>query len=159
MRNLVLTVLTLVLAGMAASAQQASQASVDAYVDLLRKDVRSQKVALIGQNMEFTSEEAAAFWPVYQKYEAEHGKMGDEKLAIIKDYAAHYDKMTNEKARELANRTFALEEKITQLKRRYFGEFEKVLPAIKAARLFQLENQMQRLIDLQIASELPLIRK
>ena len=159
MKNLVLTVLTLVLAGTAASAQQASQASVDAYVDLLRKDVRSQKVALIGQNMEFTSEEAAAFWPVYQKYEAELGKMGDEKLAIIKDYAAHYDKMTNEKARELANRTFALEEKITQLKRRYFGEFEKVLPAIKAARLFQLENQMQRLIDLQIASELPLIRK
>jgi hypothetical protein len=39
--------------------------------------------------------------------------------------------------------------------KKYMGEFDKVLSARQVARFFQLEMQMQRMVDLQVAAELP----
>ena len=41
-----------------------------AYVELLRADVRAQKVAFITELMEFTDAEDKAFWPIYRVYDA-----------------------------------------------------------------------------------------
>jgi hypothetical protein len=78
-------------------------------------------------------------------------------LAIIKDYAENFEAMTNEKAKELMDRSIKNNENVLKLKKKFFKEFQKVLPAIKAARFMQVENQIGLLVDLQIASELPLI--
>ena len=53
---------------------------------------------------------------------------------------------------------FALEKRRTKLKKKYFKKFEKALSAITAAKFIQVENQINLLIDLQIASDLPLIK-
>jgi len=66
--------------------------------------------------------------------------------------------MTDEKAKELVDRALRLEGKRTKLKKKYFKKFDKVLPSKTVAKFFQLENQINLLIDLQIASELPLIK-
>ena len=115
MKRLVVVMLTLAFGCLSLWAQEQAPASADAYIELMRKDVRSQKVSLVGQNMELTAAEASAFWPVYQKYEAEQKKLGDERVGLIKDYAANYQQMTDQKAEELVSRTFALEDKIIQL--------------------------------------------
>jgi vacuolar-type H+-ATPase subunit D/Vma8 len=77
---------------------------------------------------------------------------------LIKDYAQNYDNLTNEKAKELAREVFAIEKRRTKLKKKYFKRFEKALSAVIAAKFIQVENQINLLIDLQIASELPLIK-
>ena len=59
-----------------------------AYAELLRSDVRTQKVAIITEMMEFTEAEDAAFWPIYRDYDAEMAKLGDERVALIAEYAA-----------------------------------------------------------------------
>ena len=135
-----------------------STTSTDAYVELFRSDVRKQAASLLGQGMELSADEAAAFWPIYQKYEAEYRKIGDDKVAVIKDFAANYNQMTDAKATELVNRVFDLQDRSTQLKKKYYQELVKVLTPVKAARWVQMQNQIERLIDLQVASELPLIR-
>jgi hypothetical protein len=66
--------------------------------------------------------------------------------------------MTNQQASDLAMEVFDLEEKGTDLKRKYFKRFAKVIPPLKAARFFQIENQINMAIDLQVASSLPLIK-
>ena len=66
--------------------------------------------------------------------------------------------MTDDQANDLALKVFNLEEKRTDLKRKYFKKFRKVIPALKAARFFQIENQINMVIDLQVAGSLPLIK-
>ncbi len=77
---------------------------------------------------------------------------------MIKDYVQNYDNLTDGKARELARKVFSLEKRRTKLKKKYFKRFEKALSATIAAKFIQVENQINLLIDLQIASELPLIK-
>jgi len=130
----------------------------EAYIELLRSDVKTKKVAIITEVMQFTSEEANAFWPVYREYVFELTKLGDARIALIKDYAQHYKSMADEKAKKLMKEVFKLEGKRTKLKKKYFKKLDRVLPSKTVAKFFQLENQILLLIDLQIASELPLIK-
>jgi hypothetical protein len=58
----------------------------------------------------------------------------------------------------LAKRTFDLEKKKVDLKSKYFKKFSKIMPAKKAARFFQIENQLNTAIDLRVAASLPLIK-
>jgi hypothetical protein len=50
-----------------------------------------------------------------------------------------------------------VEQQKTDLKRKYFKEFEKVMPANRVARFFQVDHRLDLLIDLQLAAQLPLI--
>jgi len=129
----------------------------DDFIELLRQDLKTQKVAIITETMNFNEEESNAFWPVYREYDFEATKLADERIAIIKDYADNYEKMTDAKAKELIERSMKNEENRLKLRKKYFKEFLKVLPAIKAARFAQVDNQISLLLNLQIASELPLV--
>jgi hypothetical protein len=131
---------------------------VDAYIELLKSDMRTQKVAVITEAMQFTDKESSAFWPVYKKYEFELSEILDDRIELIKNYVQNYDNLTDEKARQLAKKVFALEKRRTKLKKKYFKRFEKALSSTIAAKFIQVENQINMLIDLQIASELPLIK-
>lgn len=130
----------------------------DAYIKLLRSDVKTRKAAIIANVMQFTREESKTFWPIYREYDVELSKIGDARIALIEDYAQHYETITDDKARELVQRALKLEEKRNKLKKKYFKRFDRVLPSKTVAKFFQLENQINLLIDLQIASELPLIK-
>ncbi len=132
---------------------------VDSFVELLRSDVKTQKKGIITAAMEFSEAEAAAFWPVYRNYELEQDKLGDARVALIKDYAESYKTMVDAKAKELMDKSFKFREERLKLQKKYFQEFSKILSPTKAAKWAQLENQITLLIDLQIASELPLAEK
>ena len=47
-----------------ATATNTKDINLRAYVELLRSDVRSQKIAIITEMMEFSDAEDAAFWPI-----------------------------------------------------------------------------------------------
>jgi hypothetical protein len=131
---------------------------VKAYIELLKSDMRTQKIAVITEAMQLTDKGASAFWPIHREYEIELSRIIDDRIELIKDYGQNYDNLTNEKAKALARQVFALEKRRTKLKKKYFKKFEKALSAIIAAKFIQVESQINLLIDLQIASELPLIK-
>ncbi len=144
--------------------QQAATASaaapekyLDNYIQVLRSDVRSDRMQIVTEAMRFTEAEAASFWPVYRNYQEEVSKVDDQKYALLKDYARHFSDMTDVQARDLANQSFTLEQRKTELKRKYFKEFEKVLPAARVARFFQVDHRLDLLVALQVAADVPLI--
>lgn len=137
---------------------EARNANLRAYAELLRSDVRAQKSAIITELMEFTESEDAKFWPVYREYEAELAKVNDDRLALIKEYAANYAKMTDDIADRLARGALDLEARRHDLKRRYYERFTSVLAPKTAARFLQVENQILLLLDLQIAASLPIVQ-
>ena len=127
------------------------------YIELLRSDLSAQKRKIVNETMQLDDMQARIFWPIYNDYEAALDKLGDEKLAIIQEYATNFLTMTNEKADELAQRVMALDDQRMALRRKYYDLMKKSLPAVLVVRFFQVENQIQLLVDLKIASNLPII--
>jgi hypothetical protein len=128
-----------------------------AYVELMRSDLRANASNIVARVMNFSDVDAAKFWPIYREYELQRSKLGDERFKIIEDYAANYDNMTDQMADSLVKRVLDLEIQHTKLKREYYEKFKAALSPIVAARFFQVENQIELLIDLQIASDLPIL--
>jgi hypothetical protein len=133
-------------------------ANLRAFVELARSDIRTQKAYVLAQNLPLSEAEAMEFWPLHREYDTALNKLLDERVAAITQFAKDYGTMTDSQATTLAKESFELEEKRTALKRKYFGRFCKVIPPLKAARFFQIENQVNMAIDLQIAASLPLIK-
>jgi hypothetical protein len=127
-----------------------------AYVELLRSDIRTQKVAVVSQMMQLTEAEETSFWPIYREYEFELSKLNDERLRLIESYAENYDQLTDAKADELMLKALDLESRRTALKTKYYSQLKKSLSARVAARAVQVEHQIELLVDLQIAASLPI---
>ena len=149
-KTLMVLVAAVLMAATAANAQ-------NPYIELLRNDVKTQKVAIITEVMQFTDEESEIFWPLYREYDVEMAALSDMRIASLKSYAENYDSLTDEMAKDMADEHFKLQEKKLKLKKKYYKKFQKSLSPVKAAKVIQLENQIDLLIDVQIASALPLI--
>ena len=145
-------------ASSASAADKPDLGNLRTFVELARADIKTQKALIMAENLPMTDDEAVEFWPLHRDYETELSKLNDQKLALIQRYAETYKSMTDKQATELAKGSFDIEEKKTDLKRKYFKKFSKVMPATKAARFFQIENQLNMVLELQVAASLPLIK-
>jgi hypothetical protein len=127
----------------------------DAYINTMRADFAADKIALINDAMQFSDKDSAAFWPIYNNYQTEVIALNDERIQAIKTYADKWLTMTNDDAKSLALKSFDLESRRTDLRKKYFVDFNKALPALTVAKFFQLEHRLDLLVDLKLASELP----
>ena len=134
------------------------QANLRAYVELLRSDIRAQKVAIITELMAFSEGEDKAFWPIYREYDAELVALNDEKLKGVQQFAENYATLTDAMADSLASKALELESRRTALKQKYHARIKSELSPRIAARFLQIENQILLLIDLQIVAALPIIQ-
>jgi hypothetical protein len=137
---------------------QARELNLRAYMELLRSDLRTQKIAIITEVMQFTAEEDAAFWPIYREYEREQGRLNDERLKLVETYAQVYTKLTDATANDLVVKALDGEAARTALKQKFYARLKTAVSPRTAARAIQVENQIQLLVDLQIASSLPVAR-
>src|SRR5579871_851255 len=134
------------------------QSTVDQDVDLLRKDIRSQKKQIIAANLQLTDTEAVKFWPLYDQYTAELVKINDAKYAAIKEYATSFDTLTDDQAVALTRKLLGVDEQVAQLRLKYVPIFGKVISGKKTALFFQLDRRLVMLIDLQLAAQIPMVQ-
>jgi hypothetical protein len=135
----------------------AQKTNIQAYIELLRSDVRQQKAEMMGAVMQLGAADAAKFWPIYSEYDAELTKVNDLRVANIQEYARTYSEMTEEKADELIQNASAYEKQRSELLVKYYARVKQALGAITAARFVQVEHQLLLIIDLQVASSLPIV--
>jgi hypothetical protein len=83
---------------------------------------------IIAANMPLTDAEAQKFWPLYEQYNAEKVKINDDKLLVIKDYAANFEKLTDNQAQTLVNKWAQADQSAVQLRTKYIPMFQNVLP-------------------------------
>lgn len=136
---------------------QKAQGPSDQDIELLRKDIRSQKRQMVAANMKLTDKEAEQFWPIYDQYTAELVKINDKKYAAIKQFAENYDTLTDDQAESLTKPPIEVDGSVAQLRLKYIPIFRKVLSGKKTALFFQIDRRLVMLIDLQLASRLPLV--
>lgn len=132
---------------------------VDSYIELLKSDLKTDKKAIITEVMKFDQEQSSAFWPIYKEFEFELDKLSEKRLANIKDFAANYDALSDEKANQLIENAFDFQSDRLDLNRKYHKKFAEVLGPVTAAKYMQLEHEVQLILDLSINSNLPLAKK
>ena len=133
--------------------------NIQAYIELLRANVRQQKAEMVGVVMDLSAADAAKFWPIYEAYDAELAKLNDLRVANIQDYASSYDQMTDTKADELIQKALSYHKQRSELLAKYYERVKQALGAIEAARFIQVEDQLLLIIDLQIDSALPIVEQ
>jgi Spy/CpxP family protein refolding chaperone len=128
------------------------------FIELLRKDVRSQKKQIIAENMDLSDAEAEKFWPVYDRYAAELSRIYDTQIALLKDYAQNYSTMTGEQAENYIRKRAEVEQAIMQLRLKYMPAFRKVLSGRETALFYQLDWRLGLAIDVELV-QVPLINQ
>mgnify|MGYP003428754842 FL=1 len=132
---------------------------VDSYIELLKSDIKTNKKAIITEVMVFTEKESEAFWPIYNEYEYELSKLADKRIANIKDFSSNFDSLTDVKANDLLMNSFSFLEDRLNLNKKYYKKFAEALTPTVAAKYMQLEHQIQLVLDINIAANLPLMEK
>ena len=105
-----------------------------------------------------TSTEGTKFWPVYDQYQTEYTKIGDAKVSLIQEYEKTWGTITDEQALDYLKRAEEINESVIQLRKKYVPLVNQVLPGKKTATFFQLERRIEAILDVQVASEIPLVQ-
>jgi hypothetical protein len=141
-----------------ASTQQSlsnEERNTRAYMELLRTDLRKGKTQIMGEVLQLDAEDSAKFWPIYKEFETEMTKIGDQVMGAVRTYVENYDKMTDAVADQLAGKVLSIEQQRNALKKKYYDRVKNSMGALNAMRFLQVENQLERLIDLQLSAQLP----
>jgi hypothetical protein len=135
----------------------AQDKNIQEYISLMRADVRQQKAEMMGAIMLLSAADATKFWPIYSEYDAALAKLNDQRVENIKEYARSYNQMTDAKADELIQNALAYQKQRGELLAKTYEQVKQALGAVTAARFMQVESQLLLIIDLQIASQLPIV--
>ncbi|HWO01780.1 MAG TPA: hypothetical protein VNS63_21175 [Blastocatellia bacterium] len=140
-----------------APATDTQKKNIQEYIELLRANVREEKSQIMGAMMLLDKSEAAKFWPIYEEYDGELSTLNNLRSENIQDYARTYSQMTDQKADELITKALDYQKQRLDLLGKYYERVKQSLGAISAARFLQIEHQLLLIIDLQIASSLPVV--
>ena len=127
-------------------------------MDIVREKVRTDKKLVVATALNLTEAEAKAFWPVYNSYQSDMIAHYDRVFKLVDAYAKSYETMTDENATQLLGEFLSLETDYIALLNSYVPRFRRVLPPVKVARLYQVENKLRALVDYEFARAIPLIK-
>jgi hypothetical protein len=153
------TLMLLAFAGACLSTDVAVAAAADDEVERGRQMIREGRLEIVRSELHLTDDEGVAFWPLYSRYRDETDAIQDRYAAMITEYIRRYDDadLTDEYADELIDAFLAIKFELLGVQKKYLPDFRAVLPALKVARLFQLENKINAEIDAQMALVVPLV--
>jgi len=144
--------LSVILSGVFSFAQ-----TTDDYLEITRSVLQVEKKAAVAEVMELTEIEAEVFWPLYNELETKRHTIQTKRIQIIKDFAEHYEVLSDEKADQIWSDYIKYKEEILKLNKQYFKKFKKILPPTKVVKYFQAENKIAILVDFQLSAEIPFI--
>ena len=125
---------------------------------LVREKIKADKKLLVAEIMQFSEAEAKAFWPVYERYQKDLGKITERTKNLIDNYAKNYKTMTDATAKKLLNDMVVLENDRLKLRKAYLPKFRNVLSDKKVARYYQLENKIFAVVSYELAQVIPLVK-
>ena len=121
-------------------------------MQIFREKLRADKTVVVAEVMQLTEAESKSFWPVYENYQAESKKVNDRLIGVIQSYASQYASLTDSAAKKLLDDSMAIEADRQKLRQTYLPKFRQVLPEVKVARFYQVENKIQAVVNYELAA-------
>lgn len=144
-------------AGQAEDAEDGASTSTE--LPVLIDAIRANRKALVAVNLGLSEEEAAKFWPLYDRYQAAIDVSGDKVAAVVEEYIENYRTLSDEGALELIEAYLAAEADRAQVRRTFVAEFAKILPGRTVARFYQIENKMDAVLRYDLAATIPVVEE
>ncbi len=140
-------------------AQDATSSSANTNMDILIQKIKADKKLLVATNMELSDAEGKKFWPLYDAYQKELGKLNLRLGKVIQEYADAYNKgsVPNDTAKKLLKETLAIDESELKLRKTSADKIGKVISATKTARYIQIENKIRTVLRMELAENIPLV--
>ena len=127
-------------------------------MEIVKEKIRTDKKLLVATNMQLTESEANAFWPVYEAYQAELEKLRDREVILIEKFAASYETMSDDAAKNLLDDSLSIDSDHQKLRQSYLAKFRGVLSDTKVARYYQLESKIDAVMEYELAKKIPLVQ-
>jgi hypothetical protein len=127
-------------------------------MEIVKEKIRTDKKLLVATNMQLTESEANAFWPVYEAYQVELGKLRDREIKLIEQFSASYETMSDDVAKNLLDDSLSIDSDHQKLRQSYLAKFRGVLKDTKVARYYQLESKIDAVMEYELARRIPLVR-
>lgn len=105
--------------------------------------IKALKIAYLTSKLSLTSEEAQAFWPVYNTYQDAKFELHKAQMSISKKLKTYLDVLTDAELNKLLDEYMVLEQKEANLKVEYLQKFRKILPVRKVALLQKAERDFK----------------
>ena len=131
--------------------------SIDEVLTAFRADMQANRSDVMAKNLSLTAEQAAKFWPVYEAYQKEQNAIMDEHLKGIQRYIESFDTLDDAGALALIKSHLDRDAKMTSLRQKALGDFQKVVGTKLAVRAIQIDRRLSLAYQLQIVSQIPLV--
>ena len=128
------------------------------HMKIVREKILADRKLFVAGNMGLTEAEGRKFWPVYDAYIRDLQKLGAKGTYIIDDFARNYEDMTEVKAKDLLDEYMAYEAEYLAFRQEYLPRFRGVVPEIKVARFYQIENKIRAIVNYELAGQIPLMK-
>ena len=109
---------------------------------MARQVLNTEKRLLITEGMQLSDEQGKIFWPLYDEYELERSKLGNDRIKLIERYAKYYENLSDEMADKIMTDALILRTNELKLTKKYYKIFKKNLDNKTAARFIQLEEYL-----------------
>lgn len=138
-------------------AETPADRAVEADLSVLLDTIRANRKEMVAVNLQLTDDEAAKFWPVYDRYQKEMSAVAERLVALIEDYTTSFGEMANDHAMKIVKDYLAIEDDRVKVRRSYVDQFAKSLPGRKVARFYQIENKLDAVLRYDLAATIPVI--
>jgi hypothetical protein len=127
--------------------------------ELVRSAFRLEKKAVVAEFLALDNDNAAKFWPIYEKYEQERTAIGTRRVQLINKYVDKYTTMNDTDLDALVKESATIQTKEVALKEKYYGIVKKSINTSVAARFYQIEDIINVAVRMELYDELPLLQK
>lgn len=142
----------------AAASPVLAQGSIEENAAIMRTVQQKDAKTLIAENLKLTESQAKAFWPVYDRYDAERAKIDDRLDTVLQDYKLSCEQLCDEKAGQLLNEWMSARHDLDELRQNYISQFGRVIPATKVLRFYQIEGLREAVIRIDRFKKVPLAK-
>ena len=141
----------------AQGADVGSKAPLRTELELGRAEIQANRQVIVANALKLSAQESEKFWPLYRESQAELGKGTDRMASLIVEFTEAYPNQSADEAEGQIEELLKIQTAQLKVKQKYLSKFKKILPLIKVARYYQLENKLDAVINLELARTIPLI--
>jgi hypothetical protein len=140
------------------TAYSAPTASQEQAISQFRNDLMADRADVMAKGLKLSADQAAKFWPLFEAFQKEQAAVVDAQVEALKDYADHFASLSDEGALAYVSSLLDRDQSMHNLRVKWLKKFQAAVPAKTAATAIQLDRRLGAITQVQLSSQIPLIR-
>ena len=132
--------------------------SQEEVVAQFKKDLMADRAQIMAKGLKLDAQQAAKFWPLFETFQKEQAAIVDAQTKSLKDYADHFQTLTDADATAYINSLLDRDQKMHDLRVKWLQKFTAAVGPKSAASAIQLDRRLGNITQVQLSSQIPLIR-